>query len=109
MTALQSIGSTPPLPPQNQFSRSPPLAQTKSALICEKGTNSDQDRVDCVSKFQLLPLTSSTKIDATPALEMHRVVWPPTPLPRTVSKVHFYVRVPGVKGKNTTMTTSFEI
>ena len=36
MTALQSIGFTPPLPPKTLPSCSPQLVQTESALFCGK-------------------------------------------------------------------------
>ena len=44
----------------------------------------------------------------TPALEMHRVIWPPTPLPRTASQVHFTTESLEKTNKYTTMTTTFD-
>ena len=57
MTQSKSTDSSLPLPPQTYPAVSPPLVQTESALICGKSINSNQDRTNCVCKFQPLPPT----------------------------------------------------
>ena len=73
---------------------SPSLIQEENALICWKWINSNQDRGNCVSHIPTATNSNTNAMTSTPALEMHRVIWPPTPSKNSVTGA-FYDRVSG--------------